>query len=1046
MIASFLLAGGLWSEVPYAPYQGIEATGWLKNAAAVLVENTNAFQVQKDGNTLLHQHTVWKVFSPAGVRALSELRVFSADGETITSLHAETIDPEGVTAPDREAYKDLTAPVAESAPIYTDIHVHSITMPAVRVGSVLVLDIEARYQPKEFPGGFWYALNPAVIPVLHQSVHVEVPAGVLFHWFAEPPAANSASGPAPEFHHDIQKTGGNAVYAFEWKNVRTGEGEVAAPPPPPRFLFSTLANWSALGQWYWRLADPQAQPDDAVRAKVAALTAGLPDDPARMRAIYSFVASRIRYVSLSFGIGTYRPHAAGEVLRNDYGDCKDKATLLIAMLRAAGMDARFALVDSVFAVEPEVAAPAQFDHVIVAVPQKQGYLFLDPTSEAVDFGSLPLHEADRDVFLVTPEGGKLVRTPPVNLDQMESSETDQIRISPGGDASAINDYDFGFVDSALTRLALRAAGEARRERVEKILARATDDNTHLVKFSSSDPDDLGRRMTLHTERRIDHVVQFDASSPSLPIWWHLGADDSALGTEIRRAPVVLTSLLADEHQKIQVTLPTGYLPQLPDSKTIVNDFARFQVTYHFDHATHTMVAEAEIRPLKQEIPASRAGECATFLRAINDSLKTSIALQIGAGASQDAVGDGMRQVASLLKAHADTQAEQIARGVLKAQPDHPTVRDSLATALLGQGKLDDAAAVLHEQVDRFPKDLRVEGLLAQVEFGRKRFPAALTAAQTQLQATPYDASMWDLKGQILLQQGDAAGALKAYAEAVRIDPLHVDGSVGQGEAQLKLGDSGGAMQSFAAAAGSDQVTSRQLMRMAQALSAAGIHLDQARTDARRALFLLQDQLNATRVEDLSPTGREALHSLPDALRVLADLSARNKDFADALAMLAVAVAMRPDHADLLNDAAGIALQAGKPQEALSYLAAAVRLPAPDSDALVKLNQAYQLLPDHSLPLNVYLVKNAGVGVVRFASLELDSGPAVTASAALMLHGGHASGSVLERLSDDLRSRVESAHFPDLQIGGRSITYAVGLEVQPPDTLMLVPLQLMEKTK
>lgn len=149
MIASFLLAGGLWSEVPYAPYQGIEATGWLKNAAAVLVENTNAFQVQKDGNTLLHQHTVWKVFSPAGVRALSELRVFATDGETITSLHAETIDSEGVTAPDREAYKDLTAPVAESAPIYTDIHVHSITMPAVSVGSVLVLDIEARHAPNQ---------------------------------------------------------------------------------------------------------------------------------------------------------------------------------------------------------------------------------------------------------------------------------------------------------------------------------------------------------------------------------------------------------------------------------------------------------------------------------------------------------------------------------------------------------------------------------------------------------------------------------------------------------------------------------------------------------------------------------------------------------------------------------------------------------------------------------------------------------------------------------------------------------------------------------
>jgi transglutaminase-like putative cysteine protease len=58
------------------------------------------------------------------------------------------------------------------------------------------------------------------------------------------------------------------------------------------------------------------------------LTKGLSDDDAKLRAIYSYVSLHYRYVAISFGIGRYQPHAAGEILGNQYGDCKDKHTLL----------------------------------------------------------------------------------------------------------------------------------------------------------------------------------------------------------------------------------------------------------------------------------------------------------------------------------------------------------------------------------------------------------------------------------------------------------------------------------------------------------------------------------------------------------------------------------------------------------------------------------------------------------------------------------------------------------------------------------------------
>jgi len=77
----------------------------------------------------------------------------------------------------------------------------------------------------------------------------------------------------------------------------------------------------------------------AIRAKATELTAGLTGDDEKIRALYAFVSARIHYVALSFGIGRYRPHPAEEVLDNEYGDCKDKHTLLAALLKAAGYDA-----------------------------------------------------------------------------------------------------------------------------------------------------------------------------------------------------------------------------------------------------------------------------------------------------------------------------------------------------------------------------------------------------------------------------------------------------------------------------------------------------------------------------------------------------------------------------------------------------------------------------------------------------------------------------------------------------------------------------------
>jgi transglutaminase-like putative cysteine protease len=100
---------------------------------------------------------------------------------------------------------------------------------------------------------------------------------------------------------------------------------------------STFSDWQQAGQWYAKLQGDRVVVEESVRKKAAELALGAATPSEKTRRLYDYVARNIRYVSLSFGVGRLQPHAASEVLQNGYGDCKDKHTLLQALLRVEGM-------------------------------------------------------------------------------------------------------------------------------------------------------------------------------------------------------------------------------------------------------------------------------------------------------------------------------------------------------------------------------------------------------------------------------------------------------------------------------------------------------------------------------------------------------------------------------------------------------------------------------------------------------------------------------------------------------------------------------------
>jgi len=140
--------------------------------------------------------------------------------------------------------------------------------------------------------------------------------------------------------------------------------------------------------------------------------------------LYEHLQAKTRYVSVQLGIGSWQPFDPSYVYQRGYGDCKALSNYMIAMLQAVGVEAYPVLVRNGMD-EPEVIAnfPSnQFNHVIACVPLPRDTLWLECTSQTVPFAHIGAGNEDRHVLLVTPDGGKLVRTP-----RSQSTDNQQIR-------------------------------------------------------------------------------------------------------------------------------------------------------------------------------------------------------------------------------------------------------------------------------------------------------------------------------------------------------------------------------------------------------------------------------------------------------------------------------------------------------------------------------------------------------------------------------------------------------------------------------------------
>jgi len=222
-------------------------------------------------------------------------------------------------------------------------------------------------------------------------------------------------------------------------------------PPGGAAADRTFHDWPGMGIWYTSLTRGRRDATPEIKQKVAALTANASTPLEKMDAIATFMQRDIRYVAISLGIGGWQPHSAADTFNHRYGDCKDKATLMSAMLKEVGIDSYYVVINTRRGAV-SAGSPAQvgaFNHAILAIKLPEGVndarlaavgqdaklgrlLFFDPTNTYVPLGQLAGHLQDNYGLLVAPDGGELIELPGLKTNSTGTNRKGSVKLDAAG--------------------------------------------------------------------------------------------------------------------------------------------------------------------------------------------------------------------------------------------------------------------------------------------------------------------------------------------------------------------------------------------------------------------------------------------------------------------------------------------------------------------------------------------------------------------------------------------------------------------------------------
>jgi len=487
--------------------------------------------------------------------------------------------------------KDAVETQLTEGELYSDTRRRILRIPASEPGATVAYEYEQRERPYVLQHIWWFQ---TLDPVLQSRFFLQLPPGWRYT--------------AVWIHHDSvapQEDGNNQLH-WDLANISGVEEEPEMPPrqsiegrmvvnylQPSGSSANSMDSWRDVGKWYVSLATDRRLASQEIKQKVSDLTAGSKDTLSKVRALANFVQQDIRYVAIEIGIGGYQPHPAESVFVNRYGDCKDKATLLAAMLHEIGIDSFYVLVNTRRGVlAPDYPPGLDFDHVILAIslpgdaqdtdllaivnhPQYGRLLLFDPTSTLTPLGYLPSIEQANYGLLATPDGGELIRMPLLPAYANRLGRVAHLTLSADGSvAGSVEELRLGESAEFSRSQLLAAQGKDRAKVIESFLGSFLPGLT-LTKASVGNLDAYDKMLVLDYQFVAPNYAQ-SAGDLLLVRPRVLGARVSTILEEKERKYGIEFDTATLQTDLFELTVPQGYVPdELPPPLKIEYDFATY---------------------------------------------------------------------------------------------------------------------------------------------------------------------------------------------------------------------------------------------------------------------------------------------------------------------------------------------------------------------------------------------------------------------------------------------------------------------------------------
>ncbi len=363
-----------------------------------------------------------------------------------------------------------------------------------------------------------------------------------------------------------------------------------------------MSSWQTFGEWEYRLCHGLDVLPEERKAFFLDLVKDASNERDKVALVYDYLQKNFRYVSIQLGIGGFKPFPAKFTDEKKYGDCKALSFYIYSILKVLGIKSHVALINGGYnlpSADPEFSVNS-FNHMILCVPQKTDSIWLECTSQTIDFDYLSNFTENKYALLITDNGGKLVRTPASDPLKNRISTVTDISLTESGSGEAISKiFCMGNFREDLQGISTEKSDKQKEYIVNKLGFKQPDDFA-LIKKNVQE---------YELELAIEKIPEFSAGSKMF-----LKARINGLVHAVLPGANDRThDYYFDSPKHITDTtvynLPEGYeVDVLPKKASVENDYVKYQTNFWYNEESKKVYSILNFIIKKNIIPIAQYAE------------------------------------------------------------------------------------------------------------------------------------------------------------------------------------------------------------------------------------------------------------------------------------------------------------------------------------------------------------------------------------------------------------------------------------------------------